>query len=329
MKKSGTALKGKAGPASKPSTKAGAKSVPKSASKSVLLYHFKNGVIRTCEVPSLRFETHAQTFPHHRCGFANNKLYLLTTGNDFASDSTLRVKGVIKVYDPHQHLVEQKIDTCACNTHEVPLLIRGQEVLDLGSCSRVLKLNNGQRELINTLNDLGQLEEYGTCLILNKLVYVVGGVRHQDRYEDDESAPPDFSIWTINWIGFKLAHVGVWPEIKLQDISVIPLSPTEFLVTGTLQGETGTAAYRLRGSSLTREGGSSRALGRCTSSCVLASSLYMLYDAGLVKCDLNTGYMRVYDLAKYERLKIFLWGFQHTLLRRLTPGIFGEICSFS
>jgi len=331
MKKTG-ALKGKAGP-SKPASKSGTKPMllPKVASQSALLYHFHKGVIRTCEVPGLRFEKHAQTFPKHRCGFANNKLYLLDTGNDWvnAADS-LRFNGVLQVYDPYRRLVEQSVKTCACNTHEVPLLIRGQELLDLGTCSRVLKITSGQREAISSLNELGDFVNYGACQVLNKLVYIAGGDPFVDRYADEEEPLPlEFAIWTINWVGFKATRVGVWPDIKLKDASIVHLSASEFLVTGTLLDESGTAAFRLRGNTLSREGGSSKVLGRCSSSCVQGSFLYMLYDSGLVKCDLGTGLMRVYDLAKYERLKCFLWGLQHTPVKKLSPGLFREICAFS
>ena len=295
MKKAGTV---KAGP-----SKTATKSVPK-ASSSVLLYHFKNGVIHTCEVPSFRFETHAQTFPSHRCGFINNKLYLLSIGNDWGYQSTSSFKGVLRVYDLSSHLVEQSMKARACSNYDTPLFIRGQQMLDLGSQS-VLQLTTGQSEPIKTLGELEALEEYGACQVLHKLMYLIGGAfePYSGQGVDDEEESEEINkltVWTINWVGFKATRVGVWPDIKLKDASILPLSASEFLVTGTLLGESGTAAFRLRGNTLSREGGSSKVLGRCSSSCVQGSFLYMLYDSGLVKCDLGTGLMRVYVISAIQ-----------------------------
>lgn len=89
---------------------------------------------------------------------------------------------------------------------------------------------------------------------------------------------PDFSIWAINWMGFKLTCIGVSECQRILD--------NKYTAGGNRH-----SCYRLRRGMLSREGGSSRTLGRCFSSCVIDSFLYILYDASLVKCDQNTGYM--------------------------------------
>lgn len=89
-------------------------------------------------------------------------------------------------------------------------------------------------------------------------------------------------------MGFKINLIGVWPEIKLQNTSITPLSASEFLITGTLQEQLPIDLEEP--CCLEREAVAGHWADALLLMCLVA--FFNALRCSLIKCDLNTGYMR-------------------------------------
>lgn len=309
----------------------------KGSKTETVLYSFAKGELCTLQVPSLRMTVHSQRFPGHRCGFCNGKLYFLEEAYaDIARpNNSLGFTGTLKIYDPFRMTVERTVSTCACNYHAGPLLIRGSEILDLGTVTKVINCATGARKIPIDSGGSDCVYDFGAVLMHNKTIYMAGGWNDFLGLEsDDEETKESLSLGGLHAISCSNFSANTFlnrfsPVIR--NVSVLPMHENEFLILGEEKRTAGTVVYRFSASTqtVTKEGVLSRKLGQSVSSCLLQHLFYMFFPKGLVAiCDLRTGMMRLVDLTSYEKVKAVLWTMGKRQTKRLPEVLVRHIIGY-